>query len=145
MGDKRKFCATICVKSDTKSTRLELAPAPDYGGPQGSFRVRIARKWVDDPEGGPRFFDRVALAMFLAAEVTGELEPPAPAPVIPYPSRVSVKLWSRSGMRYIGSWTNTEPIQDATGQWVVNVSIGSKRAFVPVSDVIVHEDRRNGR
>lgn len=145
MADKRKFCASICVKSDTNSTRLELAPAPDYGGPQGSYRVRIARKWVDDPEGGPRFFDRVALALLLAAEVTGGLEPPAPAPVIPYPSRVSVKLWNRRGLRYVGSWTNTEPVQDATGQWVVNVSIDGKRAFVPVSDVIVHADRKSGR
>lgn len=145
MADKRKFCATICVKSDTNSTRHELAPAKDYGGPQGSYRVRIGRKWVGDPEGGRRFFDRVALAMLLVAEVTGCLEPPMPVPSIPYPSRVSVKLWSRSGLRYVGSWTNTEPIQDATGQWVVNVSVGGKRVFVPIEDVIVHEDRRNGK
>lgn len=145
MADKRKFCASICVKSSTGSTRLELAPAQDYGGPQGAYRVRIARKWVRGPKARRRFFDRASLAMLLVAEVMGGLEPPMPAPSIPYPSRVSVKLWRRSGVRYVGSWTNTEPIQDATGQWVVNVSVGGKRLFVPIEDVIVHEDRRNGK
>ena len=145
MADKRKFCATICVRFDTRSTRLELAPAQDYGGPQGSYRVRIGRKWVGGPKARPRFFDRTSLALLLAAEVTGDLTPPMPAPSIPYPSRVSVKLWRRNGVRYVGSWTNTEPIQDATGQWVVNVSVGGKRVFVPVADVVVHADRKNGR
>ena len=45
---------------------------------------------------------------------------------------------------YEGTWTNTEPILDYTGRWVVNVSLGGKRVFVPVEEVTVHKERRRG-
>lgn len=65
----------------------------------------------------------------------------SPAPNIPCPSRVSVL---RADGLYEGTWTNTEPILDYAGRWMVNVSLGGKRVFVPVEDVKVHKERRCG-
>lgn len=62
-------------------------------------------------------------------------------PDIPCNSRVSVR---RADGFYEGTWTNSEPILDYTGRWVVNVSLGGKREFVSVEDVTVHKERRRG-
>ena len=70
-----------------------------------------------------------------------DLEMPAPAPSIPCPSRVSVR---RADGFYEGAWTNTEPILDYSGRWVVNVSLGGRRVFIPVEDIVVHKERRRG-
>ena len=45
---------------------------------------------------------------------------------------------------YEGTWTNTAPILDYTGHWMVNVSLGGKRVFVPVEEVVVHKEHRRG-
>lgn len=137
-GDKREFCGSFSVKVDTKRVAFELSPAPLYGGPEGFFRVRVARRWVDTAEGTPRFFDRAGLAALVVDTALGGLPEPAPAPNILFPSRVTVTPC------YEGTWTNTEPILDHAGRWVVNVSLSGKRIFVPVEDIIVHKERRRG-
>ena len=65
----------------------------------------------------------------------------APAPDIPINSRVSVR---RADGLYEGTWTNTEPILDYAGRWMVNVSLFGKREFVPVEDIVVHKERGRG-
>lgn len=139
--DKREFCGSFSVKIDTKRVAFELSPASLYGGPEGFFRVRMARRWLDTEEGTPCWFDRDGLARLVAELAVCGLETPAPTPSIPCPSRVSVR---RADGFYEGTWTNTEPILNYAGCWVVNVSLGGKRVFVPVEDVIVHKERRRG-
>lgn len=142
MADNRKFCGSISVRIGTRRVKLELSPAPLHGGPEGFYRVRQARRWVDAPDGGPRFFDADGLARFAAQTALCGLEKPAPAPEIPFPSRVSAK---RPDGFYVGTWTNTEPILDYEGRWMVNVTLDGKRAFVPVDDVIVRKERHHGK
>lgn len=139
--DNRKFCASISVRNREERAKLELSPASLHGGPEGFYRVRLARRWLDTEDGAPRFFDRDGIARLAAGLALCGLETPAPAPDIPCNSRVSVKI--ADGF-YEGTWTNTEPILDYTGRWVVNVSLGGKREFVPVEDVTVHKERRRG-
>lgn len=143
-GDKREFCGSFSVKVDTKRVAFELSPAALYGGAEGFFRVRMSRRWIDTAEGKPRFFDRAALAALVVDAALGGLPEPAPAPDIPCPSRVTVRVWRDDMPFYAGTWTNTPPILDHAGRWVVNVSLGGKRVFVPVEDVVVHKERRRG-
>lgn len=140
--DKREFCGSFSVKVDTKRVAFELSPAPLYGGPEAFFRVRVARRWVDTAEGTPRFFDRTGLAALVVDAALGVLPEPAPAPELPCPSRVSVRTWKDDMPYYEGTWTNTPPIRAYDGRWVVNVSLGGKRVFVPVEDITVHGGRR---
>lgn len=139
--DKRQFCGSFSVKVDTKRVAFELSPAALYGGPDGLFRVRVARRWVDTADGKPRFLDRAGLAALVVDAALGVLPEPAPAPDIPFPSRVSVRLWRGDVPYYQGTWTNTPPILDHAGRWVVNVSLDGQRVFVPVEDVFVSGGR----
>lgn len=141
MKDKRKFAASISIRIGDSRIKLELAPAPDYGGPEGFYRVRAARRWLDTEDGQPRFLERDGIARIAAEIALCALEPPAPAPSIPEPSRVSVR---RPDGFYDGGWTNTEPILNYEGRWVVHVLLAGKSGFVPVEDVIVHKERRRG-
>lgn len=136
-----KFSASFSVRIGTKRTRFELLPAEEHGGPEGAYRVRVARRWLDLADGNPRFVHRDGLAALIAACALDGLPDAAPAPDIPFPSRVSVRLWVDDLPRYIGTWTNTAPILDASGRWVVNVSIDGQRRFVPCEDVTVHPQR----
>ena len=139
--DNRTFTTTISVRNGEKRTRLELSPASLYGGPEDAYRVRMNRRWLDMEDGEPRFFNRDGLNERVTGLVLGELKTPAPAPDIPCNSRVSVR---RADGFYEGTWTNSEPILDYAGRWMVNVSLGGKRVFVPVEDVTVHKERRRG-
>jgi len=139
--DNRKFCASISVRNGEERTKMELSPAPLHGGPEGFYRVRLARRWLDTEDGAPRFFDRDGIARLAAELALCGLETPAPAPDIPCNSRVSVR---RADGLYEGTRTNTAPILDYSGRWVVNVSLGGKRVFVPVEDIKVHKERGRG-
>lgn len=142
--DKRKFQASFSVKVDTNRVRFELASAVDYGGPEGFFRIRSGRRWINGADGKPRFFDKTGLARLLADIALGDLASPSAPPEIPYPSRVSVKVW-RDGMPdWFCAWTTTPPILDYSGRWVVCVSMDGTRQFVPVEDVTVHPEKRRG-
>lgn len=133
--DNRQFSGTISVRIGTHRVKLELSPAPLHGGPEGEFRIRVARRWLDTPDGASRFFDRDNLAALLADTALNSLPEPTPMPDIPFPSRVTVRVWKEDVPYYEGTWTNTPPIRDVTGKWVVNVSVDGKRVFVPVEEV----------
>lgn len=139
--DKRKFAVSFSVRIGTRRSRVELSPADLHGGPEGAYRVRIDRRWLDLADGSHRYFYREALADFVADCVFGTLPDAPQAPDIPCPSRVTVRLWVDDLPRYIGAWTNTAPILDASGRWVVNVSIDGQRQYVPCDDVTVHPQR----
>lgn len=139
--DNRKFCASISVRNGEERAKVELSPAPLHNGPEGFYRVRLARRWLDTEDGAPRFFDRNGIALLAAELVLCGLEAPAQAPDIPCNSRVSVR---RADGLYEGTWTNTEPILDYAGRWMVNVSLGGRRVFVSVEDIVVHKERHRG-
>lgn len=44
---KRKFSAQIRVRFNTTTTRIELADATAFGGPTGTYRMRVDRRWCD--------------------------------------------------------------------------------------------------
>ena len=140
--DYRKFIGSMSVRIDTRRVKLELSPAPPHGGPEGMYRVRVDRRWLDAEDGEPRFLDREGLARLAADMALNALEAPTPAPDIPCPSRVSVRTWKDDMPCYEGTWTNTPPIRAYDGRWVVNVSLGGKRVFVPAEDITVHGGRR---
>ncbi len=144
MSDRRKFCASISVRAGNSRVKLELAPASDYGGPEGFYRVRAARRWLDTEDRQPRFFEREGIARVAAEMALCALETPAPALDIPYPSRVSVRLWKGGLPYFIGAWTCTPPILNYEGVWVVAVSMDGTTRFVPVEDVIIHKGGRRG-
>ena len=138
---KRNFSASFSVRIGTKRTRFELLPAEEHGGPEGAYRVRVDRRWLDLADGSQHFVHREALAALIAECALNGLPEAPPAPDIPFPSRVSVLLWIDDLPRYIGTWTNTAPVLDASGRWVVNVSLYGQRRFVPCENVTVHPDR----
>ena len=140
--DNRSFCASISVRNGASRVKLELSPASLYGGPEDCYRVRLARRWLDTEDGEPRFFTRDGLTILVTELALSGLKASAPVPVIPCNTRVSVL---RPDGFYEGTWTNTEPVLDYAGRWVVNVSLGGKRIFVPVEKVVVHKEGHRGQ
>lgn len=139
--DKRQFCASVSVRHGEHRAKMELSPAEQYGGPGGLYRVRVARRWLNLDNGEMRFVTRDVLAGIVADIALGSLNDPDPAPDIPCGSRVSVR---RADGFFEGTWTNTEPILDYAGRWMINVSLEGQRVFVPVENIIVHKERRRG-
>ena len=139
--EKRQFCASVSVRHGEQRAKLELSPAEKHGGPEGFYRVRVSRRWLDMDNGEMRFVNRESLAVVVAEFALYGLQKPAPAPGIPCGSRVSVR---REDGLFEGTWTNTEPILDYAGRWMVNVSLEGQRVFVPVENIIVHKERRRG-
>jgi hypothetical protein len=138
--NKREFCGSISVRIDTQRRKLELSPAENYGGPEGLFRVRSGRRWLDTPEGAPLFFDRVRLADLVAVHAFGEQTATLPdaAPVIPKGSRVSVKFWKDGHPHVEGTYTSTPPYRGFDGRfyvWAITYAAGL--IAVPVEDVTV--------
>lgn len=145
MSDRRKFCASIGVRAGVERFKIEIAPAGEYGGQPGFYRLRVGRRWLNGPDGQPRFMDCAGIANFTAKTALCALEPPAPRPDIPQDSRVSVRVWKEGLSYYYGSWTYSEPVLDYSGRWLILVSIEGKRRFVSCEDVIPHKERRNER
>lgn len=141
--DNRNFQHSFSVRIGTKRKRFQLSAAEDHGGPEGAYRVRVDRCWLDAPDGSHRYFYREALAGLITEVALDGLAATPPAPELPVSSRVTVRQWHDDLPRYWGTHTNSAPILDAAGRWVVNVSdMSGKRIFVPVEDVTVHPDRR---
>ncbi len=65
MKDNRHFIGSICVRIGTERTKLELSPASIHGGGDG-FRVRVNRRWLNAPEGGPLFVGPDRLGQLVA-------------------------------------------------------------------------------
>lgn len=143
--DNRKFCGSISVRVGTERVKIELSPAPLHGGPEGFYRVRVARRWLDH-DAAPRFLDREGIARIAAETALCGLEAPGPAPDIPANARVSVWAWIDDMPQCYGTWTKTPPILAYTGEWVVAViDMNGKTAFVPCRDVTVHRRFGHGK
>lgn len=166
MPDIRKFMATVCVKSGTTRARLELADAARHGGPAGRYRVRIDRRWHDQPDGadasllspsvglarGARptaaaWLDPTDVGTLVAALLAGSSVPDAvpPRPDLPRGTRVSAPNGRESGglpMRD-STRTATEPVLGYDGRWLVGVILcGRGVVMVPVDDLVVRDGVR---
>lgn len=137
--DTRHFFAAFSVRIGTHRVNYELAPAEEHGGPEGWVRVRKERRWVNTPEGAPRFFDRAALGDFIAAALDALPECP-PCPDMPAKCRVSVDV---DGGGIVGGWTVTPPVRGHAGEWISAVLLadGTTR-FFPCDTITVNRRPR---
>jgi len=138
--DKREFCGSISVRIDTKRCKLELSPAENYGGPEGLFRVRMGRRWIETPEGAPLFFDRVRLADLLAGLAFGEQAATLPeqAPDVPNKARVTVRYEKDGVPQCEGAWSASPPFRGFDGRFHIFVlTYGAGLIAVPTDDVTV--------
>lgn len=133
--DPRKFCASFSVRIGTQRVRFELSPAADHGGPEGTFRVRLGRRWLDSATGEPLFLGRDSLAGIVADAAFGALPDPAPMPDVPSRACVSVRRVLDGEPRNERGWTLTPPILAANGRWMVAVTLFDGVAFVPVDSI----------
>lgn len=134
--DNRKFTRSICVRCDTKYTRIEASPAELHGGCIGLYRLRINRRWHDHPDGGLLFFDRDGIAELAADVAFGTLPPLPEAPDLPRGSIVSVKYWHRDRCHQEQTRTNTPPVRGYDGHYYVGVvTYHAGFLFVPAAEV----------
>lgn len=139
--DKRKFIASFSVRIDTRRARFEVSPGPLHGGPEGTFRVRIDRRWHDGPDGQPLFLDRARLVDLVVGSALGDLQNPEPDPYIPRGTRVSVRFERDGVNRVEGGFTAALAILAHDGRWVVPVTMYGGTRYIPVDDIVFREDR----
>lgn len=136
MKDNRQFIGSICVRIGTERTKIELSPASIHGGGDG-FRVRVKRRWLDAPEGGPLFVGPDRLGQLVADVALGGMPSPEPEPDLPVRTRVSIRRETDGIVRHDGAWTISPPIRGYDGRWQVAVIMPHGRIeFVPVERVI---------
>ena len=142
MKDNRHFIGSICVRIGTERTKLELSPASIHGGGDG-FRVRVNRRWLNAPEGGPLFVGPDRLGQLVADVALGGMPSSEPEPDLPVKTRVSIRRETDGIVWHDGAWTVSPPIRGYDGRWYVAVTTAHRGiGFVPVSSVI--RSNRNG-
>ena len=145
MPGKLVIAATFSVRVGSRRVRFEISPAASHGGPEDAYRVRIDRRW-HDLGGKPLFLRRPELAALLADYALEGIAEPAPAPEIPYPSRVTVEVWKDGFPCWLGAWTASPPILAHDGQWMGAVSYDGKVEFLPLKNVrISTRGRKHGQ
>lgn len=141
--ENRHFTASISVglHDEKRSVLIEISPAPIYGGPEGMYRVRVGRKWLNLPGSNKKLFfsmkdildGPVAQALSLTESPN---EPPSSIPTeLPYNSRVSVCTEKNGLPYYLPGWSVMPPIQGRDGIWYLAVSYAGKREFFPLSRI----------
>lgn len=147
--DKRKFCGSFSVRMSTgRRLRIELAQASDWGGPEGLYRMRVSRRWLDDPSGGPRFLGLYAVAHEVAKLALGQEDILPARPDLPRGSVVSAP----NGRHLAGETqrdvtrTTTEPFRGFDGRWWVGVAIyGQGQIMLAVDDLVIKRRAEHGR
>lgn len=146
--DNRVFIGSVSLRLEETRTKIDLSPAEEHGGEEGLFRVRIGRRWLDTPEGGKLFFDKIRLAELVAAHVFADVDAtlPTAAPDIPCHSRVSVKFWHGGNPHSEAVYTATPFFRGFDGRfyvWVMTYEAGF--ICVPSKDVTLIERKRGAR
>lgn len=143
--DNRNIIGSVSIRMEDARKKLELSPAEDHGGEEGLFRVRIGRRWLDTPEGGKLFFDKVRLAELIADHVfvSAVAVLPEKAPDIPRGSRVLVKYWHRSNPQAECVYTASPIFRGFDGRFYVFVmTLEAGFIAVPVEDVTIIRVKR---
>lgn len=133
MSDKRKITASCLLKLDGQALRVQLSPAVIYGGPEGAYRARVNRVWLNGHDGSPLFVDRAGLAELLAGLLQAGAAQAATCPDIPADARVAVQTLETSEV--LNGWTYSTPIRADDGIWYVLVSADGRRFFARCDDV----------
>ena len=133
MSDKRRITASCLLKLDGQALRVQLSPAVIYGGPEGAYRARVNRVWLNGHDGSPLFVDRAGLAELLAGLLQAGVAQVATCPDIPADARVAVQALETSEL--LNGWTYSTPIRADDGIWYVLVSAGGRRFFARCDDV----------
>lgn len=140
--DKREFLGSFSVRIGTDRIRFEIADATLFGGPAGTFRVRIDRRWHDGDEGRHLYLDRQGLSALVVIAAMGSMPEPAEAPIIPRNARVSARIREDGNVRTTGGTVVAPPILAHDGRWVVPVMMYGGTRYVPVSDLTIHGGSR---
>lgn len=136
MRDNRQFIGTICVRIGTERTKIELSPASIHGGGDG-FRVRVNRRWLDEPEGGVLFVGPDRLGQLIADVALGGMPALEIAPDLPAKTRVSIRRETDGIVWHDGAWTVSPPIRGYDGRWYVAASMSNGGIdFILVNSVI---------
>jgi hypothetical protein len=67
VGRHDSACKSIKIRFFKRRHILRLAPAEDFGGTAGMFRLRLYRRWIDKTDDSPLFFSLERLVKLVAA------------------------------------------------------------------------------
>ncbi len=140
--NKRIFCGSFSVRMGAKRVRFEIAKASLFGGGEGLYRVRMARRWLMDAEGNFQLFDKIGLASLIANMALEDDVAAIARPELQDKMRVSVYVGDDvyGFPRYEGTWTSSPPILASDGRWHIAVFLIKKGVvFVPCDDVIMRK------
>lgn len=129
MAEHRKFTHAICVKIGAKTdAKFECFPAEQWeDGPDGHFRVRLNRRWLNSPEGTGLYYSPESVARLVAGEAFGTVEE-YPVPDLPRGS------WVR--LDGTQTRTRTAPLRAWDGRWYVAVTLhGKGTVWVPTDEL----------
>ncbi len=119
MSEKRKKTTTILLRNQGKAVKLELFPAPEWGGPADAYRVRLDGAWYSPGGDKYQFFESLGLACVVARLVAG-LPPLSEAAPFRRGDRVSVptgRIGPDGEPTYEGTFLAGSPILAIDGRW----------------------------
>ncbi|HCG05548.1 MAG TPA: hypothetical protein DEV75_11895 [Desulfovibrio sp.] len=145
MAEHRKKCASVCVKNGAiGSGTVEFFPAAQWGGPQGLYRLRMGRKWLDAPHGlhgTGRFLTVAEIAALLAYHIFGvdlrHAAPPPPPDHLPRKRLVAVRTGGTDEypLHDVTRIASEAPVLGADGRWYVAVHLyGRGTVLVPAEE-----------
>ena len=144
MAEKRKHEASILLRREGETVRIELFPATEWAGQpgagQGKYRVRVDGKWLAH-DGKYRFLRPRAVAELIGGLLGGKTLPPRPD--WPPGTRLSVPTGKTVGMHPVLTQAAVmcEPIQALDGEWYVMVHGYGFRRLVPCAECILRDRR----
>ncbi|WP_245590669.1 hypothetical protein [Nitratidesulfovibrio termitidis] len=120
---------------------MEFFPAVEWGGPQGLYRLRMGRKWLEGTHGTMRFLTVQEVAALLAYHIFGvDLREATPAPRpdhLPRKSLVSVRTGGTDEhpLHDVTRISSEAPVLGADGRWYVAVHLyGRGTVLVPAEE-----------
>lgn len=130
MAEQRKKSASLLLRTEGKSTSLELFPSdqwPDEAGGEGLHRVRVDDQW-HCPTGKYSFLTLSAIGELVASLLAGGGVPPdAAAPYLPY--KADVKAHTPDAV--LRGNVKVAPYQKRDGRWYCQVWVmGGPREFL---------------
>lgn len=152
MAEHRKKVASLCVKNSANTGRtLEFFPASEWEGPEGFYRIRVGRKWMDGTHGAKRFFSTDEIAAVVAQHLFGgDLDTAARTPDRPEALgrgvRVSAPTGGEESPHEVTHVVTEAPMQGRDGRWYVGVHLyGRGVVMVPAEACILKHQASHAR